>query len=65
MLSSGMHCIEENVQYQAVTGKPSKLQERQAASSHADSILDMTNLSSFGERMLLSASADGIIKAWK
>ena len=65
MLNGGMHCIEESVQYQAITDKPSKLQERQATSSHADSILDMTALSSFGERTLLSASADGIVKAWK
>lgn len=65
MLNNGVHSIEESVQYQTLSKGPSKLQERQAAASHADSILDMKFLSSFGERYLLSASADGIIKAWK
>ena len=65
MLSAGVHCIEESVQYQSLANGSSKLQERQAAASHADSIMDMSLLSSFGERILLSASADGIVKAWK
>lgn len=65
MLSGGIHSIEESVQYQTIPNGLSKLQERQAAASHADSILDLKFLSSFGERYLLSASADGIVKAWK
>lgn len=65
MLSTGVRTIEESLQYQSLTNGVSKSQERQAAASHADSILDMKFLSSFGERYLLSASADGIVKAWK
>ena len=37
----------------------------QAAVSHADSVVHMCALHSFGERLLLSGSADGIVKAWK
>lgn len=65
MLRKGVHCIEENVQYQTAQDGPSKRQERQANASHTDSVMAMCPLSSFGERILLSASADGVVKAWK
>ena len=39
--------------------------QRRVTNSHADSILDLCSLQLSGDRMLLSASADGTVKAWK
>lgn len=64
-LSGGVHCIEESAQYQDAEQGLSKLQQRQRSASHTDSILDLTCLPSFGERILLTAGADGLVKAWK
>ena len=42
-----------------------RAQERRASVSPADSILHLSALQNLGERILLSAGADGVVKAWK
>lgn len=73
-LANGRHYIEEQLLSEKPDSgaKPSErvkqqalATDRQAAVSHADSILHMSALHNFGERLLLSASADGVVKAWK
>lgn len=68
-LAAGIHVIEEVPITQGVEGDGrggnSSSEERRAAISHTDAVLHMTELHSFGERLLLSGGADGVVKAWK
>lgn len=43
----------------------SRMTQRRAAVSHADTVLDLCELNLPGDKILLSGSADGIVKAWK
>lgn len=64
-LAGSRHIIEER-QFQQSCEKPHTVsQERRDAVSHGDSILHLKMLQTSGERLLLSASADGVVKAWK
>jgi len=74
-LANGRHYVEEQLLFQQPEKAPvgpserrkqqTLATERQAAVSHADSVLHMSALHNFGERLLLSASANGVVKAWK
>ena len=66
-LANNMHVVEE-LPIMRASEEPAadaRAQERRASVSHADSILHLSALENLGERILLSAGADGVVKAWK